>query len=261
MQKKEHEGNISINKALQRYFLKWGTIHQFRTVLNIALPKGKNEYIGYIKNAFELLKPGREYAHWIKVSDNFFESKEYQLSIEYAINQGLNDTENIIDSVSLVFSHSVLDALLYDFLSIACFMNPELFCLTLGPKKKIEIKELSNNKMSEIYDRISNQIIQKVERESLVEKTDYLYMICSPPDDWRSMRNFKFDRDLLVKFDDIRHKIVHGPMMAITHANIEEKLFEIQKIGMHFFGMMNYKFGLQIINISFNNIEPKDIIF
>lgn len=63
------------------------------------------------------------------------------------------------------------------------------------------------------------------------------------------MTEYAFDLGRIKEFDDQRHAIVHGKAMGKPLALFEvsdENLFYMQKTGMYFLGLINFKYGLQL---------------
>ena len=79
---------------------------------------------------------------------------------------------------------------------------------------------------------------------------------CNPPSGWSPMRGYAYDKGVVTRFDDQRHEIVHGkaPGKPLTLFQVsDESLYYIQRTGMYFLGLINFKYGLQLDLRSFQN--------
>jgi hypothetical protein len=91
--------------------------------------------------------------------------------------------------------------------------------------------------------------LEKLERESLPTKADRLFARCNPPAGWSPMEGYIFDRERIKLFDDQRHAIVHGKALGKSltlFAISNENLSYIEKTGMYFMALVNYRYQLLI---------------
>jgi hypothetical protein len=83
----------------------------------------------------------------------------------------------------------------------------------------------------------------------LLAKVDRLFARCNPPSGWSPMVGYVFDRERIRQFDDQRHEIVHGNALGkpLTLFQVsDENLLYVQKTGMFFMGLINFKYHLRI---------------
>jgi hypothetical protein len=154
-----------------------------------------------------------------------------------------------LDAAALVFAHSVLEGLTFDYLRVTALHAPKDWEVDLK-ETKVPLHEVSKLPYDEILDAKLNERICKLERESLLVKVDRLLARCQPPPTWSPMIGYGFQKAKLEALDQQRHEIVHGEALgnALTVFEMsQENLFYLMQTGMYFMGLINLKYGLQIV--------------
>ena len=86
-----------------------------------------------------------------------------------------------------------------------------------------------------------------LEKESLLKKIDRLFSICQPEKGFNPFtRPFKFDRDRLVRFDQIRHGIVHGGLLEGDLDFSDDDLLFLMDIAHFLTALVNLRFGTRM---------------
>jgi hypothetical protein len=225
---------------------RWGMIERFRKIASIGIPKAYDDYFSYAKQALKMVKPGAEYEGLLIAPSSLFKEPNLEEFIKEVTQESIKDSMVIIDAISIVYAHSLLDAFLFDLIEIAGEIEPRII-LRIRKDKTIKAIELLDNSISDIISTEAKKIIEKWERESIPIKTDLLYMICNPGTDFQTVKDFSFDKKRLEKFDRLRHDIVHGLRTAPCTAEVREELNYLSNLDLHFIAMMNYKFDLKLI--------------
>jgi len=239
--------NIRFSEAFDNYLSQWGIIWQFRHLAEVGFPKLDEHYTNYIIKFLETMRPGKENAKLLVDPVSFFEGNIYEVFAKESTRKVIQNALAVVDSVSLVFGHSLLDALLNEFLGIACEVDPTTL-LEHIKEKKIKLSEVIDSTKDEIIATRIKEKLQALERESLPKKTDILFMICQPGNHTPKMGSYVFDRLRLKDIDEKRHGIIHSPQVAASLQEADDTLWYLQKTGMHFLVMMNHKYGLKIIS-------------
>lgn len=148
-----------------------------------------------------------------------------------------------IDAASLVFMHSALDAGMLDLFRVIHQADPA--ALTGA----VEAKQASLKDVREKgYDALRNDhiedFIKQIDRKSVIEKTDKLLVACKP--EGYERKDFVFDRDRLIKIDDLRHGVVHGERPKGPIPKVEEYVSYLSETGLFFWGMVNFRFGVKL---------------
>jgi hypothetical protein len=240
-------------------------MQSFRSIAHLSIPKAKNSYINSLKDVFERTRPGGDMEDlfiWderTKDKDKAFEQLKNNIG-----DKAIKDSLQSVDAISLLLTHTILENFFYNLLNVCQTSNPQFFCLTIKPKKNIEIIDLAEANTKQVFNRVSEIILNNIEKKTLIDKADYLYKICSSVAQRETMKGFTYGRDFLIEFDEKRHKIVHGLKFDEIYDDMDNKLFYLQKIGMHFFVLVNRKFNARLISdnriYTDHNFEPLNII-
>ncbi len=149
-----------------------------------------------------------------------------------------------VDSASLIFAHSILDGIAFDFCSTAALGFPESWKPFIE-NKKIPMREVLASTSEEIQESLIKTDLEHLEKESLLTKSDRLFAICQPDSTFDPLESYKFDRKNLKKLDELRHKIVHHPENLIKIPTIENDLEFLEKTGLFYMSLINYRFDFR----------------
>ncbi len=221
----------------------------FRTIAGFSLPKGLDDYEEYTRQTINQMKPGGDLACVLINADEFFKSGAPDRICKQAALKTLQSAQRVVDSVSLVFAHSVLDDYLYQLIELAYHIDYSVLLPFINDQKV---------KVSEVVEDCDGCVRSKLERwlaafdrASLLVKTDCLYSICSPDLTINKHGQYKFDRARLKTIDDRRHHIIHEPDIAGSIDNIGSDLRYLELTGGHFLYQMHKRFDLKIIPAAF----------
>jgi hypothetical protein len=153
-----------------------------------------------------------------------------------------------LDAAVLVFYHSLLDATAFDYCQVTALHSPQDWekDLKLAQVRLLETQGKSYDQM--LRAKLAEHL-EKLERESLPTKADRLFARCNPPAGWSPMEGYIFDRERIKLFDDQQHAIVHGKALGKSltlFAISNENLSYIEKTGMYFMALVNYRYQLLI---------------
>lgn len=149
-----------------------------------------------------------------------------------------------LDAASLVFTHSILDAAMLDCLRICALLAPSEWLVTLKDKK-VGIAEAASRPFAELLGEAISTELTRLERQSLIAKIDRLFQLCKPNKQSFLTNGFRFNRDRLLKLDELRHEVVHVPGKPQPFVSLHQDLGFMQNCGMHIFAMLNERFSLQ----------------
>lgn len=140
-----------------------------------------------------------------------------------------------LDAATLVFIHSVLDELVFDYCRVTALHAPEDWEDDLK-QVQISLLEAKNKTYNQILTAKIEKHLEKLARESLCTKTDRLFARCQPSADWSPMESYSFDRDRIQEFDKQRHEIIHGralgkPLSIFTVS--DESLHYLMQTGLY----------------------------
>lgn len=190
-----------------------------------------------------------KYQHLLKDPDSFVESETAQ-QMPKAMTQTAVDTfRRTLNEAALVFAHSLLDAAIYDCLKICAISAPSSWANFVA-KRKIHLSDAQDKSYSELLNLAINADLERLERESLLSKSDRIFQVCKPTKSEYLTNGFRFDRQRLEGIDDTRHKIVHASDADWSIDNIHEDLAFMQSSGLHIFSMVG-----ECFNLCFSGVE------
>jgi hypothetical protein len=247
---------LQFTKAFKRFVSGLAMIERFRTMAQLGMEDASKRYKEKIVKSFELMKPGKEHSELLIGPDSFWNGNGYDQLIHKITYESTKNSLDIIDSMSIVFAHSILDSFIYEFIQISAKIDPNSF-VKYGKERKIKFIEIIEKSKNEIVESKINEIVTGFERESIIVKCDILHTICHDVSEKPTMKNFNFDRGRIEKFDKLRHKIVHELYIEIEFDDIDVELKYCRELGFHFFVLMNRKFNLKLDFPSLSLIEGK----
>jgi hypothetical protein len=153
-----------------------------------------------------------------------------------------------LDAAVLVFYHSLLDALAFDYCRVTVLHAPRDWEQDLK-NTQVQLLQTQSKSYDQLLQAKLDERLEKLERESLLTKVDRLFARCNPPSGWSPMVAYAFDRERIKRFDDQRHEIVHGKALGKPPTLFQvsdENLFYVQQTGMYFMGLVNFKYHLRI---------------
>lgn len=150
-----------------------------------------------------------------------------------------------VDAASLIFAHSVIDNAALNYCRCCALVNPrdwEQFV----EKKKVAIEDIKGLSTDEILAKKVHEYISSLDRESLVLKADRLFQVCRPSAGFAPLHNYTYDRDRLLKLDEMRHDIVHKSSSVPMLPNGDDDIWFLQQTANFFMALVNGKYDLRI---------------
>ncbi|HEX3045272.1 MAG TPA: hypothetical protein VHY08_10975 [Bacillota bacterium] len=155
----------------------------------------------------------------------------------------------IMESSCLVFVHSLFDAGLFDLCKKISEFRPDLFDDLIN-KKEIKFNLIDAFKFDPIKEksRQLNNFLAQFERDSIKKKIITIFELC--PKDIK-VEGFKFDMGRILKFDKVRHIIIHGSSKTANDENkiminIEEEMKYIRFVFEYLFYRAASNLGYKI---------------
>jgi hypothetical protein len=233
---------IEAEKLLSRVFWnandRWSTITHLRRVAATGLPHAEKVI-------------SEEDRNWSAEPfiQKMFEGQNLAALTKTKTATSLARARYSVDAASLVFAHSVLDALVYDYLRVTALADSsdweqELIDkrLRFGDVKTTPITDLFE---SLLWDYMSNQI----DHLSLAKKVDRLFAVCKPPSGWQSDVSsvaYTFDIERLRQLDELRNAVVHGPHTVVEMGNTDNNIFFLNMTMMHLLGLVKQRYGITV---------------
>lgn len=174
--------------------------------------------------------------------DYFGGLKEFESTLTL---QQINSFDMTVDAASIVFMHSALDAAVTDLCQVIALISPNDWFQYIKVKK-VSLEEVHDISYEEIYLSKLEDYLQKIERESLMKRIDYLFALCKPPAKFSINQEFVFDKNELEKIDSTRHDIVHGTGISSSIDDVKNKIDFLLDTGLHLWGMVNERYDVRI---------------
>ncbi|MCG8539442.1 MAG: hypothetical protein MJA82_05820 [Clostridia bacterium] len=159
-----------------------------------------------------------------------------------------------IDATSIVFMHSALDAAVTDLCYLTAKVSPDDWFKYMK-RKKASLEEVKDNIFQKVYIEKLDEHLQKIDRESLTDRTSILFALCKPPANFFIKQSYNFKKSELEKIDNIRHEIVHGTGSLSSIKNVKKKIDYLFYTGLHLWGMVNEKYDVKINQMYMFNTE------
>lgn len=150
-----------------------------------------------------------------------------------------------LNSSCLVFTHSILDGVLYDFCRSVFEAAPnkwEQFVL----ERSVKLNRLKDREYEDVLAELVQSKFKDIDRSSVPSKTDVLFKLCSPLPDNNEPHGYVFCRDKLSEICEKRNRIVHSPQEYINLEDIDLDLKFLQETGRYFLSVLNSRFDLKI---------------
>lgn len=150
-----------------------------------------------------------------------------------------------VDAASIIFAHSIIDNAALNYCLCSALKKPRDWEKFIE-KKKVSIEEIKGLSVDEILSKKVNEYISSLDRESLLLKADRLFQVCQPPVGFAPLHNYAYDRDRLLKLDEMRHDIVHKSSSVPMLPNGDDDIWFLQKTANFFMALVNSKYDLRI---------------
>ena len=211
---------------------------------------------GFSQMAVKAKIEAQQIAHFVANSpefDEIFTNKEAFFKISGGVDKfanmqaerNINTYQVAIDAASLILTHSYLDATAFDYCRVIEMVSPQSWEKFVSDRK-FTVKELKGKTYGDVLHQHVNRFVKSLERASLIEKTDRIFEICPPPLGYVFIQGYEFNRDRLIKLDELRHDIVHGDGLKQPISACEDELLFLQRTAMFLFGILSKKFNVRI---------------
>jgi hypothetical protein len=255
------EAETLFNETFRRWIYTMSVISNFKTTFVAVAPKANEHLQKYTANLFKSLFEDPMYEGLLVDIDPNKTTKPKPTTADYAklgetaAAEILKTSYASLDGAVLVFYHSLLDGLVFDCCRVSALHAPRDWEQDLKTTT-IPLLDTKEKSYDQLLQAKINDRLWRLERESLFMKLDRLYARCNPPPGWSPMKGYTYDKDLLVRFDEQRHDIVHGKALGQTPTKFpatDNNLAYIHRTGLYFLGLMNFKYGFQFDPTTLSN--------
>jgi hypothetical protein len=184
-----------------------------------------------------------EHQNFLKNREQFIQDGMHKKMPQLMTESAVTEFRRTLNSSALVFSHSILDAAIYDCVRICALAAPEEWSELLV-NRKVALGDVAKKPYSEFLSEAIEIEISCLERESLLAKVDRVFQICRPQKQEYLTIGFRFDRGRLSQLDELRHRVVHAADGNWEFESIEDDMQFMQNSGLHIFSMVGECFSL-----------------
>jgi len=242
------EPNIRFSALWENYMVKWGIVLQFQHLAQVGFPSKADYLSGYLRESLDKAKPGGEFEGIIVDTGTFFSDENIErVTKEYAL-EYINNALAVSSAACLVFGHSLLDALLNEYLDMIVDLDSSVFHWYIKDQN-VACSAIIDGKHNEALNAKVRKHVGKLKRESIVVRAETLHQVCRPPSNFFASGLWQYDPDRLRSIDRLRHDIIHTPRPDApeVNLNIQDDLVFMVWLGMYFVALMNHRFDLKIL--------------
>lgn len=221
----------------------WGTMKRW-SMINSLLSVAN---AGYPHASDVIAQRNAEWAKQPTIKDIFPEDDTERLADEQT-KRCLTDAQYAVDAAALVFAHSIVDSMTYEYCRVSATARPSDWEDRLA-NKTVALGEAKQKPYDQLLREKLEAHLQELERASLLQKADRILAICQPPPGWlpkELKKVYEYNRDLLKMVDELRHKIVHGPSNVGAFGDIHSHVFYLQMTLMYLGGMIQERHSIRV---------------
>jgi len=154
-------------------------------------------------------------------------------------------TRRVLDGMAIVYAHGIIDAGVYGYLEVLSLATPEAFKKYIE-NKQVTLTDIESKPYEQLYKEKLNEYMEKVvERNSLISKLRMVHDIVNPTDTHMN-RTTIYDEERIGRFDEARHKIVHGNDWSNYSINFTTESFYWDMLNFYLCHLVCYKTGLRL---------------
>jgi len=191
----------------RRFVDDWVLIHTFRRVASAGLPHAR-EAISADSIVQRLLR-NPEYARIFTDLDVAARTEAASTLAQSMTETAVANARAAIDAASVVFAHSILDGAAYECCRVTALVAPLDWEESVADKRT-RLADVKSTSYEDLVKTNLEPFLDELERKSLLQKIDLLFQRCRPAAGWTPMVDYRFDRDRIEVFDQLRHDIIHG---------------------------------------------------
>ncbi|HYO46535.1 MAG TPA: hypothetical protein VEY33_07595, partial [Gemmatimonadota bacterium] len=150
-----------------------------------------------------------------------------------------------VNSATIVFAHSALDAAVSELCWIVAFSSQEAWERYLD-RKQITLGDLRQRGRDAVVTEKLARYLSSLEREPLLLRCDRLLEVCRPSPVFPGIRGFCFDRNRLSTLDLLRHDIVHHNVDASRLERVDDDLEFLLQSGLYLWSLVNHRYDVRI---------------
>jgi hypothetical protein len=221
----------------------WHEVWSFREVSMVGLQVGWPHVVSLKEKFLKDLASGPDFQQIVRNPEEFAKIGFQELASRTA-RMSVGAAKTAVDSASLIFIHSIVDAGAVGLLRAISAVDPSGWERFLDDKK-LAVSDVRKQGYEALYFDLLASELNNIERSfSLPKKADRLHHFCQPESGWGL---WPYNRDELCRIDKLRHDIIHGDKLGKEIPTIEKDLDFMQNAGSYFLNIVGRRYGLRII--------------
>ncbi|MBV8658701.1 MAG: hypothetical protein JO142_12830 [Burkholderiales bacterium] len=232
-------------KIFNRLTIGWHEVETFRKIGKYGLPDASAQYYVEQEDFVAELIADENLSKCLVDVKTFVEDGHASRTPDFLTKSAISVFRLHLDSASLVFAHSILDAALLDLCDVCSMLAPRDWLPVLA-LKKVDIGSVFNKGMDDLLHELIQKKLEELERESLLKKVDLIFQLCQPDGRVVEPAGFRFDRDRLLSLDGFRHEIVHSNGKRDDSRDIDADLEFMRNCGLHLWCHVNLRYGIRL---------------
>lgn len=191
----------------------WNAVHTFRWMGQLGLPHATNQAAWQHERTCQHLASEDKFAELFTGDrQKLVDLRVFENAAKAMTEQSVIAFSSALDAASLILGHSVLDSAAFDWCRVCALAEPTDFMRDVRDvgQKRVTLSEVQGAaSFSELRDTAIKDYLDKLERQSIIEKLDLILRLCRPPPDFVAIEKYRYDRERIVALDKLRHDYAH----------------------------------------------------
>ena len=201
----------------------------------------------------ESYQTAMEFYHDVKYKDIFIDKEGVfkaaggiQGLAKKLTEQQFKSYQKSIDEASVVLAHSALDSAAFEYCRVIELIAPPEKWMTNIKNKKATISEINETGYDVLIQQKISKFVASLDRGSLLEKINQLFKLCEPSNAFDPIKDYKFNKERIEKFDLMRHKIVHEEGLTSPLQNCDKEIIYMMDTSNFLMSLVNHRYNLKI---------------
>ena len=227
----------------------WNAVHTFRWMGQLGLPHATNQAAWQNERTCQHLASEDKYAELFTGDrQKLVDLGVFENAAKAMTEQSVTTFNSALDAASLILAHSVLDSAAIDWCRVCALAEPTDFMRDVRDvaQKKVTLSEVYGAaSISELRDTVIKGYLDKLERESLIEKLDLILRLCRPPPDFVAIETYRYDRERIVVLDKMRNDYAHRGLGRRLPGGDDDVWF-LWKTTNFLLLLVNHRYGIRL---------------
>ena len=219
-------------------------IEGFHADVELAMHSSRTNFLERSKQHLEMGKSLPVFAEVLQIIEESFGSQGLDSLVESTTQNSLESLRIKSDAASVVFGHSLLDALLFKLCKLSYSLDPGDW-FPLVSERQVKVEQLLAEKPDLIVAKVAQVYVDSLERKPLNDRATLLHSMCRPTNTKEILPNYTYSESDLKDFDQLRHKIVHGMYFRKAIPEAVSLLAYARQTGIYFINMVGNRYNLQ----------------